>query len=138
MIYLCVAFSRFSSNELRCNDHVMIRRRMFSYEHDRSLCVWCIKEWVSNGFACLCALSAKMIWWYFKCYTLLLFVLKSLLWLKTPKCHSRMNVPKWESTVTPSKWTNIDRALNVPKKVNNVLIKCFNMHISFGYLEIKR
>ena len=20
------------------------------YEHDKSLCVWCIKEWVSNGF----------------------------------------------------------------------------------------
>ena len=65
-----------------------------SYEHDKCLCVWCIKEWVSNGFACLCALSAKMIWWYLKCYELLLYALKSSLLLKIPRCHSRTNVPK--------------------------------------------
>ena len=31
-----------------------------SYEHDKSLCVWCIKEWVNGSFACLCALSDKI------------------------------------------------------------------------------
>ena len=39
-----------------------------SYEHDKSLCVWCIKERVNNDFPCLRALSDKMIWCIYKCY----------------------------------------------------------------------
>ena len=28
-----------------------------SYQHDKFLCVWCIKEWVNKYFACLCCIE---------------------------------------------------------------------------------
>ena len=60
------------------NTMLWLGERCSSYELDKSLCVWCIKEWVNGGSTCLSCIEWKMVrslyslqFWFIEFYVIM-------------------------------------------------------------------